>query len=75
PLSATFRLEHTPADRVVRTLTAWSVTVRASIAALTVLWGLLASVTGTRTALGLAGVCLLATPWLLPRSTAVRVGG
>jgi MFS family permease len=75
PLSATFRLTHTPADRVVRTLTAWTVTVRASIAALTLLWGLLASLTGTRTALGLAGVCLLATPLLLPRSTAVPVGG
>jgi predicted MFS family arabinose efflux permease len=68
PLSATFRLEHTPADRVARTLSAWTVTVRASIAALTVLWGLLASVMGTRTALGLAGVCLLATPFLLFRS-------
>jgi predicted MFS family arabinose efflux permease len=79
PLSATFRLEHTPADRVARTLSAWTITVRASIATLTLLWGLLASLMGTRAALGLAGMCLLATPLLLPRSglrsAAVRVGG
>ena len=79
PLSATFRLEHTPTDRVARTLSAWTITVRASIATLTLLWGLLASLMGTRAALGFAGVCLLATPLLLPRSgarsAAVRVGG
>jgi predicted MFS family arabinose efflux permease len=72
PLSATFRLEHTPADRVARTLSAWTITVRASIATLTLLWGLLASLMGSRAALGLAGVCLLATPLLLPRSGAAR---
>ncbi|MFD8253334.1 MFS transporter [Streptomyces werraensis] len=67
PVFATRRLERTPADRVVRTLSAWSATSKASIAALTALWGLLASVTGPRTAIAFAGALLLATPLLLPR--------
>ncbi|MGV9525822.1 MFS transporter [Streptomyces cellulosae] len=67
PVFATRRLERTPADRVVRTLSAWSATSKASIAALTALWGLLASVTGPRTAIAVAGALLLATPLLLPR--------
>ena len=56
-----------PTDRVARTLSAWSVSSSASIAALTALWGVLASVTGPRTAIAIAGVLLLATPLLLPR--------
>ncbi|MEV3958138.1 MFS transporter [Streptomyces albogriseolus] len=67
PVCATRRLERTPADRVVRTLSAWSATSKASIAVLTALWGLLASLTGPRTAIALAGALLLATPLLLPR--------
>ncbi|MCP9995030.1 MFS transporter [Streptomyces werraensis] len=67
PVFSTHRLERTPADRVVRTLSAWSATSKASIAALTALWGLLASVTGPRTAIAVAGALLLATPLLLPR--------
>ena len=67
PVFATHRLEHTPADRVARTLSAWSVTSSATIAALTALWGLLATVTGPRTAIAVAGVLMLATPLLLPR--------
>ncbi|CAL9283568.1 MFS transporter [Streptomyces sp. SudanB52_2052] len=67
PVFATFRLERTPADRVTRTLAAWSATGKAATAALTALWGLLAARTGPRTALALAGVLLLATPLLLPR--------
>ncbi|MEU9548844.1 MFS transporter [Streptomyces werraensis] len=55
PVFSTHRLERTPADRVVRTLSAWSATSKASIAALTALWGLLASVTGPRTAIAVAG--------------------
>ena len=43
------------------------VTSNASIAALTALWGLLASFTGPRMAIAIAGVLLLATPLLLPR--------
>ncbi|MGW7088370.1 MFS transporter [Streptomyces sp. NPDC054871] len=67
PVFATYRLDHTPADRVARTLSAWSVTSKLSIAAMTALWGLLAGVTGPRTAVAAAGVLILATPLLLPR--------
>ncbi|MEU6086378.1 MFS transporter [Streptomyces sp. NPDC047085] len=67
PVYATRRLECTPNDRVARTLSAWSITGKATTAVLTALWGLLASLTGPRTAIALAGVLLLATPLLLAR--------
>ena len=67
PVLATYRLDHTAPDRVARTLTAWSISSSAAIAALTALWGLLAAATGPRTAIAAAGVLLLATPLLLPR--------
>lgn len=67
PLLATARLDHTAPDRVARTLAAWSISSSAAIAAMTALWGLLAAVTGLRTAIAAAGVLLLATPLLLPR--------
>ncbi|MEU0671529.1 MFS transporter [Streptomyces sp. NPDC006172] len=65
PVLATTRLELTPTDRVARTLSAWSVGTKASVAALTALWGGLAAVAGPRTAIALAGALLLATPLLL----------
>ncbi|MFZ3492606.1 MFS transporter [Streptomyces sp. 5.8] len=67
PVFATRRLALTPPDRVARVLSAWSVTSKASIAALTALWGLLAAFTDPRTALATAGVLAMATPLLLPR--------
>ncbi|WP_433190681.1 MFS transporter [Actinoallomurus sp. CA-150999] len=67
PVLATYRLEHTDHDRVARTLSAWSVSSSATIAALTAVWGLLAAITGPRTAIAVAGILLLATPLLLPR--------
>ncbi|QLH26255.1 MFS transporter [Streptomyces sp. Rer75] len=67
PLLATYRLDHTGPDRVARTLTAWSVSSSAAIAAMTALWGLLAAATSPRTAVAAAGILLLATPLLLPR--------
>ncbi|MFD9408201.1 MFS transporter [Streptomyces sp. NPDC059989] len=67
PVFATYRLDRTPADRVARTLSAWSVTSKATIAALTALWGLLAALTGPRTAIAIAGLLIMATPLLLPR--------
>ncbi|MFD7576558.1 MFS transporter [Streptomyces sp. NPDC059810] len=70
PVLAAHRLDLTPTDRVARTLTAWSVTAKASLAGLTALWGLLAAVVGPRAAIGLAGALLLATPLLLPRREA-----
>lgn len=67
PVFATRRLARTPPDRVARVLSAWSVTSKASIAALTALWGLLAGFTGPRTALVAAGLLAMTTPFLLPR--------
>lgn len=67
PVLATYRLEHTAKDLLARMLSAWSVTSSATIATLTALWGLLASVIGPRTAIAAAGVLILATPLLLPR--------
>lgn len=52
---------------MARTLSAWSVSSNATIAALTALWGLLASLISLRAALAIAGLLLLATPLLLPR--------
>jgi MFS family permease len=67
PVLAAYRLEQTPADRVARTLAAWSVTSSAAIAGMTALWGALAAVIGPRMAIAVAGVLMLATPFLLPR--------
>jgi MFS family permease len=66
PVLSTHRLDRTPNDRVARTLSAWSVTGKATTAALTALWGVLAALIGPRTALAAAGVILLASPLLLP---------
>jgi MFS family permease len=67
PVMATYRLKHTPTDQVARMLTAWSITGGAAIAVTTALCGVLAGLTGARTALAVAGVLLLATPLLLRR--------
>jgi predicted MFS family arabinose efflux permease len=67
PVLATYRLEHTPQDRIARTLSAWSISSSASIAIFTALGGLLADATGPRTALTVAGLLILASPLLLPR--------
>ncbi len=71
PVFATYRLDQTPADRVARTLTAWSVSNSASIAAMTALWGVLATLTSTNTAVTIAGALMFATPLLLPRKERV----
>ncbi|MFE9643297.1 MFS transporter [Streptomyces sp. NPDC006365] len=67
PVYATYRLELTATDRVARTLSAWSITSKLTVAALTALWGLLAGFTGPRTAIAIAGLLILTTPFLLPR--------
>ncbi|HJQ47918.1 MAG TPA: MFS transporter [Amycolatopsis sp.] len=69
PVSATYRMNNTESDRQARVLAAWSTSTSLSIAVLTVLWGLLAQLTGPRMALALAGLLLLGTPFLLPRRT------
>jgi MFS family permease len=66
PVLATYRLEHTPSDRLARTLTAWSISSSAAIAVLSALGGLLAGATSPRTAITVAGLLILATPLLLP---------
>ncbi|GGQ80071.1 MFS transporter [Kitasatospora griseola] len=67
PVLAAYRLERTPQHLVARTLTAWSIGQQGAIAALTALGGLLADLTGPRTALAVAGLLALGTPLLLPR--------
>jgi MFS family permease len=67
PVLATYRLEHTPEDRIARTLSAWSIGQQASIAVFTALAGLLADITSPRTALTVAGLLILTSPLLLPR--------
>lgn len=67
PLFATHRLEHVPAERVARVLTAWTVSSTAAIAVLTAAWGVLAAVMGARAAIGAAALLLLTTPFLLRR--------
>jgi hypothetical protein len=57
---------HTPADRLARTLAAWTITTKLSVAALTATWGVPASLAGVRTAIASAGVLMLANPLLLP---------
>lgn len=67
PVLATYQLDQTEPDWVARLLSAWSVTTGVTIAALTALGGLLASMTGPRAAIAIAGLLLLTTPVLLPR--------
>jgi MFS family permease len=67
PVLATYRLTHTETGHVARTLSAWSISTSAAIAALTALWGLLAHITSPRAAIAVAGILSLATPFLLPR--------
>jgi MFS family permease len=68
PVLATYRLRSTDPDRQARVLTAWSISTNTSIAVVTVVWGLLAQLTNPRAAIALAGILLLGTPFLLPRS-------
>ncbi|MEV0352995.1 MFS transporter [Nonomuraea sp. NPDC050680] len=72
PVLATYRLEHTPQDRVARTLSAWSISSSAAIALLSALGGLLADATSPRTAIAIAGLLILASPLLLPRRPLAR---
>ncbi|MBT2385528.1 MFS transporter [Streptomyces sp. ISL-11] len=67
PVFATYRFDHMETDRIARTLSAWSVTSKLTVAAMTGLWGLLAGITGPRTAIAIAGLLMLLTPFLLPR--------
>jgi MFS family permease len=65
PLMATYRLELAPGDVVSRVLSAWTVSKNLTLAALTALWGVLASLTSPLTGIVVAGALLLGTPFLL----------
>ena len=69
PVFATYRLEQTPTELLARVLSAWQITGSATTAAMTALWGVLATVTSPRTAIAVAGLLMLATPLLLPRAS------
>ncbi|MGO4205357.1 MFS transporter [Rhodococcus sp. TAF43] len=66
PVSATERLQRTPADHAARVLTAWSVSSKLLQATLMAIWGGLATLTNPLAAITVSGVLLLATPLLLP---------
>jgi MFS-type transporter involved in bile tolerance (Atg22 family) len=72
PVSATYRLDETPTDRVARTLAAWSITTKLAVAVLTAALGALAGVVGARAGIAVAGVLMLGTPLLLPRTSRLR---
>ncbi|WP_169745086.1 MFS transporter [Cryptosporangium arvum] len=72
PVVATYRLDRTPPGRVARMLAAWSISTGAAIAVLSALGGVLADVTSPRVAIAAAGVLVLASPLLLPRSATLR---
>ncbi|WP_433274536.1 MFS transporter [Actinosynnema sp. CS-041913] len=74
PVLAAYRLTETDTGRHARVLTAWSISTSAGIAVITVVWGLLAQLTGPRAAIALAGLLLLGTPFLLPRQVVPRPG-
>ena len=65
PVFAAHRLEQTPMSHVARTLSAWSVTSKATIAVMTALWGVLATHIGLRPAIGTAGALILLAPLFL----------
>ncbi|WP_406070108.1 hypothetical protein [Micromonospora sp. NBC_01638] len=69
PISATERLQRTPADHTARILSTWSATGKLLQAALMVIWGILATLTSPLAAITASGVLLLATPLLLPAGT------
>lgn len=56
PVFATYRLEQVPTDRIVRTLSAWSVTSKVTVASMAGLCGLLAGITGPRATIATAGL-------------------
>lgn len=66
PVFATCRLERAESGRTARVLIAWTISSRAAIATATALWGVLAGLTSSRTAIATAGVLLLGTCAFLP---------
>ncbi|WHT23560.1 MFS transporter [Crossiella sp. CA-258035] len=75
PVLVAYRLAEIPAGLVARVLTAWTISSNATVAALTAAWGVLAGFAGARTAVGVAGVVILATPILLRKVRPARAAG
>lgn len=69
PVYATVRQQCVPTDRLARVLAAWSISTSLCVAALTAFGGVLATLTSPRIALAVAGVAVLFTPLLLPRTS------
>ncbi|OHV06194.1 hypothetical protein BKN37_02795 [Mycobacterium talmoniae] len=57
PVLATHRLEQLPTTHATRALSAWSISTKVSIAALTAAWAGLAALAGPRLAIAAAGYC------------------
>lgn len=74
PVLATYRVEHTPKDRIGRTLSAWSIGQQASIAMFTAFAGMLADITSRCAALTVMGLVILTSPMPLPGEGAAPVG-
>ncbi|WP_028924719.1 MFS transporter [Pseudonocardia acaciae] len=66
PVLATARLQRTEDGKLARVLTAWRLGSRAATAVATAGWGILASLTGARAAIAVAGALLVATALVLP---------
>jgi Major Facilitator Superfamily len=71
PVFATCRIERTRHDRLARVLTAWSISNNVARAACTLLWGLLATLTAPRIALGVGAALLLLSVASLPWTAAL----
>ena len=67
PLYITYQLEQTGTSRVARMLSAWSIAGNATIAAMILIFGLVADITSPRIAIAIAGIIMLASPLLLLR--------
>ncbi len=67
PVVAAYRLDHAPKPLTARVLASWSTSTTLATAALTAVWGGLASLTSPRASIVIAGILLLGTPLLLPR--------
>ncbi|MFD0364227.1 MFS transporter [Nocardia sp. GCM10030253] len=73
PTFATYRIENTPADRISRTLSAWSISSGVTVATMTLLWGVLAGLTNPRVAIAVAGGLIMATALIRPPRPVGRV--
>jgi MFS family permease len=67
PISATERLQRTPAEHAAQVVSAWSISSKLSQATFMVSWGVIATLASPLAAIAASGVLLLGAPLLLPR--------